>query len=201
MKQPSTYLRFMPMTLADLEIVDALEQICFPTPWSARTYQRELQHNRYSHYWVVRPKLAQVANSTRTDALPPILAYGGYWILGDDAHVATIASHPEWRRRGIAKWLLLNMLAQARRQGARNATLEVRVSNRAAQKLYTDLGFQEVGQRKAYYPPIRPSESAEDALLLTLFALDDGRVWRGLEREYAAVNSALSQSLRGVQPQ
>ena len=197
----------MPMTSTDLEIVEVLEELCFPTPWSMATYRRELQHNRFSHYWVARPPLMQSrakqasGNETVVSAFPPILAYGGYWILGDDAHIATIASHPEWRRCGLAKWLLLHMLSQARQQGVFNATLEVRVSNKSAQNLYTGLGFQEVGRRKGYYPPSKILGRAEDALLLTLYGIDQGHIWRGLEREYAAVNSALSQSLRGVQPQ
>ena len=81
----------------------------------------------------------------------------------DEAHIATIASHPEWRGRGVGELLLLNMLRVAQQIQAINTTLEVRVSNQAAQNLYRKYNFEEVGRRKAYY-----QDNREDALIMTV---------------------------------
>ena len=166
---------FAPMVPSDVDYINYLEQLCFETPWSAATYLHELHQNRLGFYWVVR-----VQGAAPPQSLPPILAYGGYWLLGEDAHIATIATHPQWQRRGLAKWLLINMLEKARQQGAQQATLEVRASNLSAQKLYAQLGFEAVGRRRGYYPPSPNQPQGEDALLLTLFALDTTPVWQKL---------------------
>jgi [ribosomal protein S18]-alanine N-acetyltransferase len=176
-----TRLLFTPMILADVEAVGVLEPLCFPAPWPASTYRHELRFNRLGFYWVIRPEQGA------TDSLPPLLAYGGYWLMKPEMHIVTVASHPEWRRRGLAEWLLLEMLAQARSQGAEEATLEVRATNRNAQALYYKLGFQQVGLRKRYY-----RDNGEDALLLTLDQLGHSGIWRPLEQRLAQVREAAS---------
>lgn len=87
-----------------------------------------------------------------------------------EAHIATIATHPDWRGRGIGQRILLALLREAQRRQAQTVTLEVRVSNLPAQRLYQKYGFREVGRRKAYY-----QDNREDALLMTItdFALPD----------------------------
>jgi ribosomal-protein-alanine N-acetyltransferase len=149
---------FAPMTLGDVPAIGELEMLCFPAPWSPETYRNELLHNRFGNYWVLRPSPVTPAGD------PPILAYGGYWLMGDEVHIVTIATHPRYRRRGLSEHLLLQMIEQCRGAGARLVTLEVRTSNRAAQQLYTKLGFVEVGLRRGYY-----QDNGEDALLMTLF--------------------------------
>jgi [ribosomal protein S18]-alanine N-acetyltransferase len=148
---------FSTMTLVDLPYIGELEVQCFPAPWSTDTYRNELLHNQFSYYWVLRP-----ANDDRQ--LPPILAYGGYWLMGEEAHIVTIASHPGYRRQGLADHLLMHMIHRAQADGATSITLEVRVSNRAAHELYTKWGFVEVGLRPRYY-----RDNNEDARLMTLF--------------------------------
>jgi ribosomal-protein-alanine N-acetyltransferase len=168
------------MTINDIAAVVAIEQQAFPTPWCADGYRRELLHNERSHYWVLRPSI-----SVTEHPWPPVLAYGGYWLLGDEVHIITIATHPGWRRSGLAEWLLLEMLAQARSQGVSQVTLEVRVGNQAARALYAKLGFEEVGLRKRYY-----RDNHEDALLMTLFRLEDSTVWRPLLQRLAERQAA-----------
>jgi ribosomal-protein-alanine N-acetyltransferase len=144
------------MTLADVPVVGALEPRCFPAPWSAQTYRNELLHNQYSAYFVLRP--------AGDGKLPSVLAYGGYWLMGDEAHIVTLATHPDFRRQGLGEQLLLGLVDRARRAGARSVTLEVRVSNKAAQALYAKWGFVVVGQRRGYY-----QDNGEDAILMTRF--------------------------------
>ena len=80
----------------------------------------------------------------------------------DEAHVTTFAVDPDFRRRSIGERLLLAMLDVAIANGAREATLEVRLSNMAARKLYEKYGFRPVGLRPRYY-----SDDNEDALIMT----------------------------------
>jgi len=164
---------FTPLIVDDLEEIMALEVLCFPAPWAAETYRRDLSENPRSFYFALRPSADSLS-----DNLPPLLAYGGYWIMGNEAHIMSIATHPEWRRRQLGQRLLLNMLAQIRQVGVPETTLEVRASNQAAIQLYLKWGFIEVGRRRNYYRNPR-----EDALLLTLFGLDDGKVWLPLRSE------------------
>ncbi|MEX1018719.1 MAG: ribosomal protein S18-alanine N-acetyltransferase [Litorilinea sp.] len=159
-----------PMQEQDVDAVMALEEICFPTPWSRDMYVHEIAENPYGSYWVLAPMPSAQNN------MPPLLAYGGIWLIGDEVHITTLASHPDWRRRGYAGQLLLHLLTQARNGGAVLATLEARTNNAAAVGLYAKLGFESVGVRKGYY-----ADTNEDALLLTLFDLDTPAVWARLE--------------------
>jgi ribosomal-protein-alanine N-acetyltransferase len=80
-----------------------------------------------------------------------------FWVILDECHLMNLATHPLLRRQGIARVLMDALLEEARARGVRNVSLEVRVSNRAAIRLYESLGFQPVGLRKGYY---RDGESA-----------------------------------------
>src|SRR5690606_23674322 len=102
------------------------------------------------------------------------------WMILDEAHIATIAVHPDYRRRGIGKQLIATALAEGIRQGAASATLEVRAGNEAAQNLYRLFRFEVVGRRPRYY-----RDNNEDALIMTVNSLDD-RYLQWLE-SYAGV--------------
>jgi ribosomal-protein-alanine N-acetyltransferase len=84
----------------------------------------------------------------------------------DEAHVSTIASHRDWRRRGIGELLLVSMIDRVTEIGANYVTLEVRVSNLAAQALYRKYGFEVTGERRRYY-----SDNGEDALIMSTQSL------------------------------
>lgn len=167
-------LSFAPMSSEDLAAVDLIEQSSFPSPRSTALYRLELTQNRLAHYAVIKPALLH-------SVLPQVLAYGGYWLTGDEAHVVVIATALQWRRHGLGGWLLLEMAATARSQGALSLTLEVRDGNYAARRFYANLGFEEVGLRKRYY-----TDTGEDAHLLTLFGLESEAVWHPLADELEA---------------
>jgi ribosomal-protein-alanine N-acetyltransferase len=137
------------MTLDDVAAVHRIEADSFPVPWPDYAFRQELQANRMAHYLVVRAGAETVA-------------YGGMWLMVDEAHVTTFAVQPEWRRRGIGARLMIELMALARELGARVATLEVRLSNTAARALYGRFGFKPVGIRPRYY-----SDNGEDALIMT----------------------------------
>ncbi len=162
------------MTLADVDGIMDIERASFPSAWPASAYRYELLHNSMAHYYVVRiweqgAKKAQrkpatwLRRSEPQELALPLAGYGGFWLMGDEAHISTIAIHPSYRRRGFARKLMLHMLDEAIRLGAHLVTLEVRVSNIAAQQLYAELDFVVVGRRKRYY-----QDNREDALIMTV---------------------------------
>jgi ribosomal-protein-alanine N-acetyltransferase len=182
------------MRLDDLSVVMDLEVRCFDSPWTVDTYRRELTRNPRAVYRVVRP----AAPADRPD-LPSLLAYGGCWVMGDECHLMTIATHPEWRGRLLGEWLLLDLLAEARQRAAELCTLEVRAGNAAAIRLYEKLGFQQVGRRPGYYPTTAHAPR-EDALIMTLFGLDEGAVWRHLIQRRRTVENAIERGFNGLRP-
>ena len=137
------------MELADLKAVLAIDRLSFPTPTKANVYEYELSHNLLAHYQVL-------------SAAEAIVGYAGFWLMGDECHISTIAAHPDWRGRGLGELLLLNMLFMANEQAAQMVTLEVRQSNLTAQALYHKYQFAIVGERRRYY-----KDTGEDALIMT----------------------------------
>ncbi len=148
-----------PMELKDVEQVYAIDVQSFSLPWSERSYRFELTENPTSHPWVAE----------MVDSRGQLLVVGMIvvWIILDEAHVATIAAHPAFRRRGIGRRLLARALEDAASRGAIRSYLEVRRSNLGAQKLYEQFGFTVTGVRPHYY-----LDTQEDALLMTLERLD-----------------------------
>lgn len=155
-----------PMRLEDLPQVMAIDRQSFPQPWTEPSYRFELTENRNAHFLVAFARSTPSPQAwwawlARRPAPRQIVGYAGMWLVVDEAHINTIAVHPAWRRRGLGERLLQSMLAKARGLNALTATLEVRVSNLGAQKLYHKYGFEEVGRRRRYY------RDGEDALLMT----------------------------------
>ena len=144
-----------PLTIADLPLMRAIEEASFSTPWPGNAYESELTTNR----------LARYVGAWRGGEL---LGFGGIWLMVDEAHVTTIAVAPALRGEGLGTALMLELLQEARRGEARVATLDVRVSNDLAQRLYARLGFAEAGRRVRYY-----EESGEDAIIMTTPELSD----------------------------
>ena len=153
--RPPLKLRIVPMRVEDLPAIHAIERASFDSPWPADAYRSELETNRLAQYLV----------ASAGDA---IVAYSGMWLMVDEAHIITFAVHPSWRRQRIGERLLLALLDLARDAGAHEATLEVRLSNLPARRLYEKFGFRPVGLRPHYY-----SDNGEDALIMTTDPLGD----------------------------
>jgi ribosomal-protein-alanine N-acetyltransferase len=152
------------MTLADVPDVHRIERASFPVPWPDYAFRQEIQTNRLAHYLVVR-------------AGGETVAYGGLWMMVDEAHITTFAVLPQWRRHGVGGRLMVEMFRIARELRARVVTLEVRLSNAAARGLYHKFGFRPVGIRPRYY-----SDNGEDALIMTTDALDTPDMQQLLDR-------------------
>jgi len=142
------------MTLEDIPAVVALDQLSFTLPWPERSFRFELTDNPASRCWVYESdgKIVGV-----------IVA----WMLVDEAHIATIATHPDYRRQGIAQELLTYTLRYMSKEGAVTSFLEVRENNLAAQEMYRKFGYEVSGRRKRYY-----KDTNEDAILMTLNGLE-----------------------------
>lgn len=142
------------MTLDDIEQVVAIDRVSFSLPWPERSFRFELTDNPNSRCWVadVDGRIAGV-----------IVA----WLLVDEVHIATLATHPEFRRQGIAQALLLHVLKHGAQEGALSSFLEVRAGNLAAQAMYRKFGYEETGRRPRYY-----KDNGEDAILMTLEGLN-----------------------------
>lgn len=175
------------MTMVDVPRVVEIERLAYPSPWPPSAYRKELQDNRWAHYIVLRDtqiphgNAAQVpitgekarrffpfsflpgrtTTAVSSPNLASIIGFAGLWLMVDEAHVTTIAMHPDFRRRGLGEYMLASLIEIAYDIGARWVTLEVRVTNYNAQNLYRKYGFREQGLRKRYY-----SDNQEDALIM-----------------------------------
>ncbi len=181
-----------PMTLADIGQVMEIEHVAFPTPWSARAYRYEITENDHSTMLVVRPRTdpgGRLMRLTRQFGLVqpgPVLGYAGFWLLVEDAHIFTIAVHPHWRRQGLGDLLLISLLDRGIELDALRATLEVRVSNQVAQKLYQKYGFEIVSRRKRYY-----SDNNEDAYIMATPPFETRVFQKNLDSRRAQLYSRL----------
>jgi [ribosomal protein S18]-alanine N-acetyltransferase len=93
--------------------------------------------------------------------LRSIVGYAGLWLMTDEAHITTIGIDPDYQGNGLGELLLVKLIERAQEIGARWLTLEVRVSNHVAQRLYEKYTFKEMGIRRRYY-----SDNGEDALVM-----------------------------------
>ena len=145
------------MRADDVPAVMAIERASFDAGWPATAFERELSQNQMARYIVAeRP-------GPDAGAEPGSIAgFAGLWLMLDEAHVVTVAVLPHLRGRGIGRLLVHGLIELARESAMTVATLECRVSNAVARRLYAGYGFYEVGVRKRYY-----SDNQEDAVIMT----------------------------------
>jgi ribosomal-protein-alanine N-acetyltransferase len=175
------------MTMSDVPRVIEIERLAYPSTWPPSAYRKELQDNRWAHYIVLRDRNVaeeQVTSPVQEPEKPrrffplsllpgrptvtaprselaSIIGFAGLWLMVDEAHITTIAVHPDFRRHGLGEFMLASLIDIAYDIGARWVTLEVRISNHVAQNLYRKYGFHEKGIRERYY-----SDNQEDALIM-----------------------------------
>jgi ribosomal-protein-alanine N-acetyltransferase len=162
----------VPMRRRHLRTVLRIENQVYARPWTASLFMSELTMRTSRSYYV-----AKVG--------PSVVGYSGTMLVGDDAHVTTIAVDPDWQRHKIATRLMINIARDAVDRRAKHLTLEVRVSNEAAQAMYRAFGFHPAGIRKGYYV-----ETNEDALVMWADDIDTP--------EYAARLGNLEASVHGT---
>lgn len=162
----------VPMRRRHLRTVLRIENQVYPRPWTASLFMSELTMRTSRSYYV-----AKVG--------PSVVGYSGTMLVGEDAHVTTIAVDPDWQRHKVATRLMLNVARDAAERGAKHLTLEVRISNAGAQEMYRSFGFHPAGIRKGYYV-----ETNEDALVMWADDIDSA--------EYAERLANLEQRVPGT---
>ena len=170
--RPPVRLLVEPMSIEDLPDVHRIERASFSVPWPDDAYRSEIQGNRLASYLVAR-------------ADGRLVAYGGIWLMVDEAHITTFAVDPAWRRQRVGETLLIALMDLVIGRHAREATLEVRLSNLAARKLYEKFGFRPVGVRARYY-----SDNGEDALIMTTEPLNGAAIQARLMARRAELDAA-----------
>jgi ribosomal-protein-alanine N-acetyltransferase len=142
-------LVFRPLRMRDLGAIEQIEKRAYPTPWSRSMFASELAK---------ASSICVGAFEEETDSLVGYLIIARYI---DAWHVMNIAVDPKHQRRGIATMLLAELFDLTSRDDRRGYTLEVRVSNAGAIRLYERLGFKGRGVRRGYY-----TDNREDALIM-----------------------------------
>lgn len=159
----SVPFRVDPMRWEDIAEVMEIERRAFSMPWPMRAYEQELFRNPNAHYLVLRPREVRTVGPMFPPPRLPILGYGGFWLVPDEAHISTIAIDAPWRGRGLGELMFLALIEEAIALGANLITLEVRASNLVAQNLYRKYGLGVVGRRPRYY-----RDNNEDALVMSV---------------------------------
>jgi len=179
-----------PMSVPDIDQVIEIEEVIFAAaPWSARAYRFELTSNPNSTMLVVRRRPRPALGLLPWRPRPPILGYGGFWHLVDEAHIATIGVRPADQGKGLGELLLVSMLEKARDLDVQRATLEVRVSNLKAQTLYAKYGFEKVSLRRRYY-----ADNDEDAFIMATPSFRSPRFEVNLAQQRAALYQRLREA-------
>jgi len=190
MEQENTY-HIRKMRDNDIPQVLEIDLDAFPTQWPHPTnssFHHELR-NKLAHYIVVYRNHSgggnnPAQNNSLWDRTTSYIKYlfehdrffgpitandkerlagmAGIWMMVDEAHVVTIGVRKSQRNQGLGEWLLINIIDMAIRLGAKVVTLEVRLSNVTAQKLYEKYGFSIAGTRRKYY-----SDNGEDAYIMS----------------------------------
>jgi ribosomal-protein-alanine N-acetyltransferase len=160
-----------PLRWWQLAEVAELERVVFDLdPWTPEMFWSELAAGPGRYY------LAALAAGR-------IVGYAGLAVAEDDAYIQTIGVHPDQRGRGLGARLMIALLREARRRGARTCGLEVRTENQAARALYTRLGFVDIGVRRGYYQP-----SGGDAYVMRVRPIDTVGYGAQLDAAWAALD-------------
>ncbi|GAE95442.1 ribosomal-protein-S18p-alanine acetyltransferase [Gracilibacillus boraciitolerans JCM 21714] len=143
-----TKVEFRKMTESDITSVMNIDELSFPIPWPEDIYYEELRNNKYAVYFV-----AVVDDK--------VVGFCGSWMILDEAQITNIAIDPIYRGRGYGQALFQYVINYGLAHGIKHLSLEVRVSNTAALRMYKKFGLQPGGIRKSYY-----TDNLEDALVL-----------------------------------
>jgi [ribosomal protein S18]-alanine N-acetyltransferase len=158
LRPAATAVRVQPMGARHLRAVLDLERRVYPRPWTPSLFAAELERSADRRY-VVATLPGGALRRRRVVGYGGVMAQPGQ--EGTDAHITTVVVDPAQHRRKIGSHVMVALMRAALELGAGSATLEVRTTNRGAQRLYAAFGFAPVGVRPRYY-----AETGEDALVM-----------------------------------
>lgn len=148
------------MLLEDVAQVYEIDKLSFSLPWTERSFRFEVAENSAARTWV-----AETVNEQGENIIVGMLVL---WMILDEAHIGTIATHPDYRRLHIGEKILAHSLLDASQLGANVSMLEARRGNTPALSMYMRFGYQVDGVRPRYY-----QDNGEDAILMSLPRLLD----------------------------
>lgn len=132
----------------DLDRIMEVEKAAFTTPWSRESFLLEINKNQLARYFIAE-----------VDGL--VVGYGGIWLILDEGHITNIAVDKEYRRLGIGKRILEELIGLCKECNVVAMTLEVRQNNEPAKNLYKEYEFIEYGIRPNYYADVN-----QDAIVM-----------------------------------
>ena len=142
-------------TFEHLDALVWLEEACFTAPWSRKSFEAELRGNQFS-------RVRMISHPSHGHEVK-VIAYICAWMVFEEIRFLNVAVHPDFRRQGIAKQLIRDLLHLGVEAGCCRGLLEVRASNGFAKNLYESFHFHAHAIRKSYY-----TNPTEDAILMTL---------------------------------
>jgi ribosomal-protein-alanine N-acetyltransferase len=150
------------MRSADVPAIMDIESVSFGRHhWSEESFYNEMD-NQVGRYYVLLHHPESGPEKSRAAEASRIIGYCGFWLIVDEAHVTTVAVHPDYRGQSLGELVLLQILERCLGNSIRWVTLEVRATNYNAQNLYYKHGFVSMGIRPRYY-----QDNQEDALIMT----------------------------------
>ena len=152
-------VQLRPMRPEDIDQVAAIDTHCFRPPWPKRSWRDEIGMRNHSHLVVLCDGLVPRPPGWRRHLRLPgarttierVVGYGGMWLIAGEAHISTLATHPDHRGLGYGELLLAALIRRALARQASSVVLEVRESNRVARNLYHKFGFRLYGMKAGYY--------------------------------------------------
>lgn len=141
-------IQIVPMEEKHIEAVVFVEEATFSIPWTKADFEREVKENSMAIYFVA------------VDG-EKVVGYAGMWHVVTEGHITNVAILHEYRRQGIGDMFMKELLAIAEEREMIGITLEVRIHNSSAQKMYAKYGFRPEGIRKNYY-----IDTKEDAVIM-----------------------------------
>jgi [ribosomal protein S18]-alanine N-acetyltransferase len=148
MRLKNKMLKLREMTINDIEAVHKIEESSFYTPWSKESITKEIKENKLAIYLVACKE-------------SEIVGYCGMWHVVTEGHIINVAVLESYRNEGVGSALINALIEIATQKEMIGLTLEVKMSNQNAIRLYTKKGFIVEGIRKNYY-----SDTKEDALVM-----------------------------------
>jgi [ribosomal protein S18]-alanine N-acetyltransferase len=176
-------IRIRIMNFADLNKVMAIEPTAYgQNHWSKKSFENELKLQCSSYYCAFAMETSE------------LLGYSGFWLIGEEVHITTLAVHSDFQRRYVGERLLINDILEAKRLGAHWITLEVRATNERALNLYFKYGFKSMGRLKKYY-----KDNDEDALVLWTENIESPLFNKVLAERIALVDPQSENQLLNIQ--
>jgi ribosomal-protein-alanine N-acetyltransferase len=177
----ASQLELRRMRPQDVTEIMAIESVSFGRHhWSEESFYNEM-NNHVGRYY-------SLLCADDPAGAPKVIGYCGFWLIADEAHVTTVAVHPDYRGNALGELMLVQILERSYGNSIHWLTLEVRVTNYNAQNLYYKYGFSSVGMRPKYY-----QDNQEDALIMTTPDITT----EGYRQRYKSLKKALDRRLSG----